>query len=299
MTIRMLFRRGAAALLCACFFLLAACGKAQSGELPLSGRISNAGEVVAAIRHGLKSHARTITVSFDYGGDIFDELNGVIDAWVEEALRETDDPAEGDYIRYQYGGYTYTSSYTLQNGRRYYTVKLTPEYYCYFSQEQQAAAAAAELLDGFQFRRRTSDYEKIRTIYDWLCQNVRYDKVHRKNPYSHLKSTAYAALVLHNATCQGYCAALYRLLREAGISCRIVTGTAAGEDGEELHAWVIAEIDGLWYDLDPTWDAGGEEYRFFLVGENDFADHIRGERFMTEEFLASHPMAEDSYNLSE
>ena len=279
-------------------FVTAGCGRA-SEDLPLDDRIENAGEVVASIRRGLKNHARTITISFDFGGDIFEELNGVIDAWVEAALAETDDPAEGDYLRYQYGGYTYTSSYVERDGRLVYTVQLAPNYYCYRAQEEKASERAKELLRSFGFRPWTSEMDRIRTIYDWICQNVRYDKVHHKNPYYHLGSTAYAALVLENATCQGYCVSLYRLLRGAGINCRVVTGTASDKEGTELHAWVIAEVDGLWYGLDPTWDAGAEEYRFFLAGEEAFADHVPGERFTTEGFRREHPMAEDSYNLSE
>ena len=274
------------------------CGR-KPAELPLEDRIENAGEVVASIRRGLKNHARTITITFDFGSDIFGELNSVIDLWVEAALAETGEPTEGDYLRYQYGGYTYTSSYVESNGRFLYTVKLTPDYYCYLSQEEQASERANELLDSFGFRPWNSDTDRIRTIYDWICQNVRYDKVHHKNPYYHLGSTAYAPLVLKTATCQGYCVSLYRLLREADINCRIVTGIASDGESAELHAWVIAEIDGLWYGLDPTWDAGTEEYRFFLAGEEAFADHIPGERFTTEGFRREHPMAEDSYNLSD
>lgn len=292
-------RAGAAALAFFLLLLASGCGSGTKAEAPLSHRIANADEVVASIRHGLKNHARTITVTFSYGSDIFDELNGVIDAWVEAALAETEAPDEGDYLRYQYGGYTYTSSYIESEGRLRYTVRLTPDYYCYLSQEEQASEAARALLAEFGFRSGTPDYERAFAIYDRICRSVRYDRIHHRNPYYHLGSTAYAALVLKTATCQGYCTALYRLLREAGIPCRIVTGTASDGEGAALHAWVIAELGGLWYNLDPTWDAGAETYRFFLAGENDFSDHIPGERFMTDGFRAEHPMAADSYDLSE
>lgn len=270
----------------------AGCESAAVSDAPMSDRITNAADVVSSIRRGLKNHAKSITVTFDYGSDIFGELNGVIDAWVEAALAETDGPAEGDYIRYRYGGYTYESSYTAESGRYYYTVKLTPVYYTYRTQEEAVTEKVGELIKGFGFRRSTSDAEKIFAIYDYLCQNVRYDKVHRKNPYSHLKSTAYSALVLNTATCQGYCAALYRLLREAGISCRIVTGSAGDET---LHAWVIAELDGVYYNLDPTWDAGNTEYQYFLVGESGFADHVRSEKFAVPDFAERYPMSEEDY----
>ena len=271
-------------------------GKQDTTAYPLSSRISNADEIVITIRKGLQEHAKSITVSFDYGSDIFDELNGVIDAWVEAALAETDDPAGGDYIRYQIGGYHYSSSYTIREERRCYTVKITPEYYCTARQECEAGETAGHLLDGFRFGRKTTEYEKIRVIYDYLCGNVTYDKVHHKNPYTHLKSTAYAALVMRTATCQGYCTALYRMLRASGIDCRIVTGTAMGEETDDLHAWVIAGIGGLWYNLDPTWDAGLEEYRYFLKGESDFEGHVRNEKFLSDEFLAQYPMAQEAYH---
>ena len=283
--------RALAATLCV-ILLLSSCGR-DAGDYPLGDRIRNSGAVVAAIRRGLKDHARTITISFDYGSDIYEELNGVIGDWVETALQETDDPAEGDYIRYQYGGYTYNSAYTVEVGRWYYTVELVPVYYCSLSEEERAAAEAEALLKGFSFKKRTSDYEKLRTVYDYLCRTVTYDKIHRKNPYSHRKSTAYAALVQHTATCQGYCTALYRLLRGSGINCRIVTGTAEGDD--TLHAWVIAELDGLYYNLDPTWDAGRETWSSFLAGASEFTDHVPGAQFLTQDFTERYPIAETGY----
>ena len=277
--------------------VLTGCRENRAEDLPFSQRIGNCQEVVAGIRQGLKNHAKTITITFDYGSDIFNELNQIIDDWVDAALAETEDPAEGDYLRYQYGGYTYSSSYTLDD-RWHYVVTLTPDYYCYLSQEQQASDQVDALMKEFGFWPWTSQVQRITVIYDYLCRTVRYDKVHGKNPYYHTCSTAYAALVLHNATCQGYCVSLYRLLREAGIDCRIVTGTATGEEGVELHAWVIARVENDYYNLDPTWDAGSEEYRWFLIGQSEFADHIPGEAFQSPDFLDRYPLAEHSYDLS-
>ena len=88
---------------------------------------------------------------------------------------------------------------------------------------------------------------------------------------------------------------LYRLLRESGIDCRIVTGSA-GE--ESLHAWVIAKVGNEWYHLDPTWDAGADDpsgFRYFLVGTESFQDHVPGEKFTTVEFCSAYPLAEQDY----
>lgn len=278
--------------------------------IPLSARISNSGELIRAIRGGLKRRARSITISFDYGSDIFDEVNGVVDDWMELALAETEDPAEGDYIRFQYGGYTLNSAKKETEGRMHYTLTITPEYYSWLYQEEAVDEAAAELTaklfpaaeaDGTGGQPEVcSQAERIRIIYDYLCSSVRYDEIHRKNPHYHEKSTAYAALVRHTATCQGYCTALYRLLREAGVSCRIVTGKAVredGETGEDLHAWVIAGAEGRYYILDPTWDAGREEseWQYFLLGEEESAGHVPGGRFAEKEFRERYPLAARRY----
>ena len=303
----------------------------DAGGLFLSGRIRNETEVIRGIRKGLHDNAAEITVSFRYGEDIFTELNAVIEAWMEAALSETEDPAEGDYIRYQYGGYTWKSSRDRLDDGYLYTVEITPGYYSYRKWEDAVTeetdrilrslfreeacreaeygiqpAASAELQTGGQaagpaelqpgrLAAELPEAERIRRIYDYICSTVTYDAVHGKNPYDHRKSTAYWALIEHTAACQGYCTAMYRLLREAGVNCRIVTGTAgndAGEHPEELHAWVIAEADGRYYNLDPTWYSGHEEYRWFLKGETDFPEHVREERFLREPFLSGYPMAE-------
>lgn len=274
--------------------LLSGCAR-TSESLPLAERIDNTEEVVSALRDGLRGHAAAITVSFQYGADVYGELNAAVDGWMEAALAETGNSTEGDYLRCQFGGYTWDSSYTAENGTWAYTLRIVPDYYDYLAQEEEVTGAVDTLLAGFGFTAETPAGEKLRAVYDWLCRSVRYDKVHRKNPYSHLKSTAYGALVLRSATCQGYCAALYRLLRECGIGCRIVRGAAGGE----THAWAIAELGGCYYNLDPTWDAGAEEYRYFLRGSADFEDHAPEAAFQTPEFTRRYPIAEESYRSEE
>ena len=263
--------------------------------VPLSEAIENSAEVVAAIRAGLRDYAGTITVRFDYDADLLDELSVLTDEWIEAALAETDDPTEGDYIRYQYGGYERTCRYTLEDGRYHYTVEIVPDYYLYYFQEQEASAKLAEVYAELVLDADAADYEKLRAIYGYVCAHVRYDKVHRKHEYHHEKSTAYAALTKGTATCQGYSVLLYRMLRENGIDCRVVTGTGTDATGEQLHAWNIAKLDGQYYNLDATWDAGAEEYRWFLRGSGHFENHAAGEAFTAEPFQSRYPMAAEDY----
>ncbi len=71
--------------------------------------------------------------------------------------------------------------------------------------------------------------------------------------------TAYGALVLGYARCEGYSKALTLLLREAGIECLTLTGEAWSADDSQTrapqkHAWNVACIDGAYYQMDVTWD---------------------------------------------
>ena len=262
---------------------------------PLREALTNEDEIIASIRSGLRAYSSRITVSFTYGSDILDELSALTGEWVETALEETEDPCEGDYIRYQYGGYESTCRYAVENGVYRYTVEIVPDYYIYYAQEQETPALLEEVYEELALGEDATDYEKLRAIYDYVCSHVKYDKVHQKSKYYHAKSTAYAALSRHTATCQGYSVLLYRMLRENGIDCRVVTGLGMEDAGERLHAWNIAALDGKYYNLDATWDAGAEEYRFFLRGSSDFENHAAGDAFQTEAFLNRYPMAAEAY----
>ena len=261
-----------------------------------SGIIANHDQVVSSIRTGLREHSAKITVRFKSKTDVFAEISDITDVWMEEAVAETENPAEGDYIRYQNGGYRKNVSQSKVGGMYSYTVEIIPKYYIYLVQEEEAEQKIAGILGGFGFDENTADYEKIKTIYDYICENVRYDKVHKKNKFYFMRSTAYGALVNRTATCQGYCVTLYRLLRESGINSRIITGECSEEKGV-LHAWNIAELGGVYYNLDATWDAGKAEYEFFLKGSGSFEDHKPDDKFKEEPFVKEYPVSDKDYKI--
>ena len=270
-------------------------------EVPLSARISNYDEIIASIRHGLGDHAEYITVAFTCEENIQKELAAAAADWVESALAETGDPTEGDYIRYQSGGYEIACTCDPMDGGRYQcTVKITPDHYLYLAQEEEVTAAIEALEADFGFTQDTSDYEKIRTVYGWLCSHVKYDTVHRRNENAHIRSTAYAAVIWRTAACQGYSVTLYRLLRDAGIGCRVVTGIAQRVDNSvEFHAWNIVEVEGKWYHLDATWDAGRENWEYFLRGKEDFSDHTLGKSFADKDFASRYAISAKDYPCQE
>ena len=264
--------------------------------------LSNQEETVQAIRSGLKNHAQTITIRFTAHVDSMDEMDAIVDDLMEEALAETIDPQEGDYIRYQYGGYETRYGYEPGKGlfgrqQKEYTVKIIPEYYTYLSWEEEVTEEIDRIVASFGFDENTTDYEKVKTIYAYVYDHVSYYTPHRRKPDYHLATTAYSALFKHSAVCQGYCVLMYRLLRECGVSTRIIAGTGYLDDWEEYHSWNIVEIDGKYYNLDVTWDKTLETTDYYLKCDRNFGEHKRDPEFMTDDFYREYPMAEEDYPL--
>ncbi len=265
----------------------------MSGDLGIY--FTNVDAVVEKVRQGLHDHSEKITVTYNSHYDNMEKIPEIVRLLVDHALEETDDPTEGDYIYHQYGGYEYSYKYSQSDGIYRYTIEIVPEYYTYLNQEEEVDDRINKLIDSFDFGILTSDYEKVRTIYSYVYDNVSYDDVHKNNSGHRLKNTAYGALFYGRAVCQGYAVLMYRLLRECGINSRIITGTAVYEDKEEFHAWNIAEIDGKYYNIDITWDdqSGTEDY--FLKCDENFSSHIRDEKYATEDFYNEYPMADRDY----
>lgn len=291
---RLLIVGAIAAFLISAVLALPGKSKGAGGEV-VPAVIANESEVVAEIRQALRLHSQRIVISFEQKRDVLAEMTAVVDAWVEAALQETERPDEGDYIRYQYGGYEQKCRRRTSDGGYFYTVEIIPKYYLYLFQEEEVTRKLAEIGAELARDEEMPDYDKVKAAYDYVCRHVKYDKVHRKNPHYFMRSTAYAALVQENATCQGYCVALYRLLRQAGINVRIVTGSVTGKNAEQLHAWNIVELDGKYYHLDATWDAQQEQYSYFLKGATGFSDHILNEAFAAGEFAGQYKIAEQDY----
>ena len=105
-----------------------------------------------------------------------------------------------------------------------------------------------------------------------------------------IKHSSYAALINKKAVCQGYASLFYRLALEAGIDARVISGDSNGP-----HAWNIVKIEGSYYNLDSTWDAGNTEYEYFLKNAKDFPNHTRDAAYTTAAFTSSYPIAATSY----
>ena len=242
-------------------------------------QIGNSETVAEKIRTGLKHRAYKLHISFRAHTNDEERIKALVDDLLEKALYESEDPTGGDYIRYQLGGYrmNYDVEKTLLGYN--YRMELIPTCYSSAKEEKYVDREVEKIMEEMSARDLPEE-ERVRVVHDYVVQNLSYDSVHKSNINHHRKTTAYHALKYHQAVCQGYAVLCYRLLKELGIHCRIVTGLfIPDEDTEEAaerHAWLMVTVNGKDLYMDPTLDDVNSSYDWYLKSAEDFdKDHIR------------------------
>lgn len=218
-----------------------------------------------------------------------DALEASLTSAIEQAMAHTGVPTQGDYLRANFRGAAY--GYSGSSGAATVQLQLSFqfEYNDNADQEEQMDAAVSALLA--QLSPSGTDYQKIRTVYDYITANITYDYTNLNDDTYLLKYSPYAALVNKTAVCQGYAGLLYRLALEMGVSCRMITGTANGGG----HAWNIIGLDGSYYNVDATWDAGLTDDTWFLLTDSNFSDHTRDSNYASASFYSAYPMGTENY----
>ena len=251
--------------------------------------------VAGVIRDAMVNREPNVSVYYKSENALQD---GFFDEWLKVVFADLSNPKAGDYLERHYskmGGET--SGYVDGNGVYYYTITLNIEYYTTAEQETKLDTEVEKVLKEIGVSKELSDYDNLKRIYDYLCENVTYDYTNLNNSEYKLKYSAYAALINKTAVCQGYSSLLYYMARKSGLDVRIVRGQATNGLETGAHAWNIAKVDGWYYNLDVTWDAGRKTYDYFLVGSDNFKDHIAEEKLYGGKFLVQHRISETNYDL--
>ena len=121
-----------------------------------------------------------------------------------------------------------------------------------------------------------SDFEKEKYVHDFICDNVRYDKL--KKAYSH---EIIGPLGQGVGVCEGIAKAVKVLLDALGVWCIIaICGNNPEKGIKYRHTWNIVKLDGVYYHLDATFDntlgRDGSEIRYDYFNLDDqqiFQDH--------------------------
>lgn len=260
-------------------------GAAQNDSYTYYTTVSQA---ASAVREQLKNHETAVTVGYRFNGSIdWDVFQQIFD----KSIEHNGDPKAGDYILSQYMGYQYRYYWYSDSSGTYVRALYWVKWFTNISQEQFVDQKVSEIISRMKSM-TTSKAERIRFLYEYLCDHVTYDHATLEDKKYLLKFTAYGALAHGTAVCNGYSALLYRLLLEAGIDCRYIVGM----QGE--HSWNIVYLDGYYYNMDSTWDAGKDyaSYTWFLRSYADFPDHPRDYPYNTTAFENKYPIASTSKN---
>ena len=163
---------------------------------------------------------------------------------------------------------------------RYYpdsaNVELSPEYLFdknKIKDHQKAMKARVEKL--VRPAVTMTELEKEQYVHDFICQNVRYDKL--KKSYSH---EILGPLGQGVGVCEGIAKTVKILCDQLGIWCILVISEANPEKNIKYrHAWNIVKIGGAYYHLDATFDntlshMGPIRYDYFNLDDGKvFRDH--------------------------
>lgn len=110
--------------------------------------------------------------------------------------------------------------------------------------KEQFAEIEAETLKTIESSRAVTDYDKLKAICQWVCDNIKYD-------YNLVSGSqdAYNVFSKRLGICQGYSNVTKAMCAAVGIPCVMVNGDSSAGG----HAWSMAYADNRWIFIDNTW----------------------------------------------
>lgn len=207
-------------------------------------------------------------------------------AQIQRTLQAT----ASDESNYDYHGYNILGGELGEDRDEYIFSDM--EYLDTIDELEYVEECVVEIVDGLGLD-GYDDFNKIKTIYEYMTSSFLYDD-------TLTRFSAYDMLTEGNAVCQAYAILTCRLLDEAGVNARIISGYSKSQP----HAWNQVEWEGEWYNLDTTWDTtdtigGAGTWEFFMKSDEDFTGHTAYDQFKTSDYIKAHPMTTESYPLVE
>ena len=122
--------------------------------------------------------------------------------------------------------------------------------------ERSIASVAA-----FIVAHETEPFARVKALHDYVATRVAYD-THAAEVGPIPPQDAQTTFDTRLSVCAGYANLLAALVEAAGGKAVVIPGYARGLGGElsgEGHAWNAVEIEGQWYLVDSTWNAGASQ----------------------------------------
>ena len=138
--------------------------------------------------------------------------------------------------------------------------------------------------------------EKITNLNKWFTLHNEYNRSADLSTIGYTPHRSLKALMGNYGTngpvCDGYSRAFKTVCDRIGIPVVLDTGIASNGKVTELHMWLRAQVDGVWYAVDCTWNdpivqgrdgaiSGFENEKYLLVGDDTVIDGVK--------FGVSHP----------
>ena len=153
-------------------------------------------------------------------------------------------------------------------------------------------------------------FKQVKNIHDWVALNISYDAKQYFSADITKEQSSSEVFKTKLAVCEGYSNLFLQMCSYAGIKSTKISGYARGagfsiSDNEQInsnHAWNAVFLDGNWYLVDSTWDAGylkgrhfKQEYEtsyLFLEPENMIYTHYPEIKMWQ---LLEHPIESSEY----
>ena len=193
-----------------------------------------------------------------------------------------------DYLTYTVGSvglYTYPKyTDTGFTKEAYGTIEIR------YLDTKEETAKADVIIDGVLKDIASYDLvKKLRFIADYVCKSTEYGSIKIDGGYDMING-AWDVLsgVRTNTVCTSYAVTFQRFMDRAGIPCYMTSNNN--------HIWNMVEIDGLWYGIDFTSDAGDAIYdNAFLMGSDSLKRYPAGKLDPVGTFGKDHPISKEDY----
>ncbi len=198
-------------------------------------QVRNYAELVMALKAGMTNFETPFKLDCQgYDGDAFNDFKSALAQAQKELQREICFFSIYNEVAWEQYGSVISVNIEYMVAREQFE-----------STRQKVSEIAAEVV-----RPGMSDADIEKAFHDYLVNNCVYDLTFAPPSY-----TAYGALILGRAVCQGYSEAMGMLCLHSGIECMLVTGSAYG-DGvwAQDHAWNLVNVNGVYRHVDVTYD---------------------------------------------
>lgn len=246
--------------------------------------IEREADFLAEIHRHLLNRDETFTVIV---GENIGILYGDDSEYLFEEVFELEETTSDDfdYLRY----HVKTSELKMKKGDKTAYYQFTVSYHDSLAKAEAVNKATKKTLKNLKLT-GNPDAVKVIKIHDYIIkQSELYLGQDKFSAYDALKKSA---------SSRGYALLTYKMMREAGIPCRIVIGKM----GSAVHVWNIVKLDGVWYYLDNAGDDANSSslvpvrYTYFLVGTKTLQkNHVLAEYYQTVDFESQYPISTLDY----